>query len=520
MSKKPEFIQLETGDDIASVRDRLSFIHGERVLLIWPEEGTVLTRKLDLVLVQREAMRRAIRLALVTHDSEVIQHAEELNISTFETIGASERGRWKRGRSKVFTNRDQRPENEPDPDELMSVASRVRVNEPPETHKWRAITRLLILLLLMGTVLIAIYVIVPSATITLTPLQEIVQSEVQITADPEASDIQVENAVIPATILRVEIEETGTIPTTGEQALPNIPAKGSVVFINQTSNAVTIPIGTTISTTAGTPILFATTEDATLPPEVGSQIEVPIQAVEASAGPIGNVDSGLINAVIGPLGEAVTVRNLTPTTGGEARSLKAVSEEDVDRLLATVRQQIQSRAYVSMLPRLTETQFIIDQTIHIAEERSDWTTFSANPGDIADTLSLTMRAVVEAVAVDGKFGQQIVFAQLNGKILQGRILQPESVSYERGPVAEVFQDGKTIFTMIGSGSIEGQVNEAALQEQLAGRSVDDALTHILSTIELAEGTTPEIQVSPDWLGRMPILPIRINIRLQNSTNPG
>ncbi|MBL8120080.1 MAG: hypothetical protein JNJ78_21285, partial [Anaerolineae bacterium] len=95
MSNRPEYVQLELADDVASVRDRLSFLRGQRVLLIWPEEGTILTRKLDLVLIQREAMRRAIRLAVVTHDPQVVKHANELNISTFETIGASERGRWK-----------------------------------------------------------------------------------------------------------------------------------------------------------------------------------------------------------------------------------------------------------------------------------------------------------------------------------------------------------------------------------------------------------------------------------------
>jgi hypothetical protein len=516
MSKKPEFVQLEPGDDIASVRDRLSFIRGERVLLIWPEEGTVLTRKLDLVLVQREAMRRAIRLALVTHDTQVIKHAEELNISTFETIGASERSRWKRGRAKVFTNRDQRPEDEPEPTDLMPVASRVRVEEPPEARTWRTLSRLLVLLLLVGALITAAYVLLPSATITLTPLQEGVQSEVQITADPQAADVDVENAVIPATILRVEIEETGTVPTTGEQSLPNTPAAGSVIFVNQTANSVAIPIGTTVSTSAGTPILFSTTEEAALPGEVGSQIEVPIQAVEESSGPVGNVDSGLINTVIGDLAEAITVRNLAPTSGGEARSLKAVSVDDVERLLATVRQQIQSRAYVSMLPRLTETQFVIDQTIRISEERSDWMTYSAEPGDVADNLSLTMRAVVEAVAVDGKFGQQIVFAELNGQILQGSILRPETITYERGPVIEVFQDGKTLFTMIGSGMVTGQVNTSALQERLAGRSLEDARTYILGSVKLADGSAPEIIVAPDWLGRMPILPMRIDVRVQNS----
>ena len=75
MPQKPEFVQLEPGEDVASVRDRLTFLRGQHVLLIWPENGTALNRKLDLVLVQREAMRLAIRLALITHDPDVIQHA-------------------------------------------------------------------------------------------------------------------------------------------------------------------------------------------------------------------------------------------------------------------------------------------------------------------------------------------------------------------------------------------------------------------------------------------------------------
>ena len=149
MSNRPEFIQLETSDDAASVRDRLSFLRGQRVLLIWPEDGTILTRKLDLVLVQREAMRRSIRLALVTHDPQVIQNATELNISTYETIGASERGRWRRGRSKVFTSRYQRPQDEPIPDDLKEVASRVYAEESALQRRWRRIRLAGVLIVLL-----------------------------------------------------------------------------------------------------------------------------------------------------------------------------------------------------------------------------------------------------------------------------------------------------------------------------------------------------------------------------------
>src|ERR1700733_180183 len=115
---KLQIIQLEPYDDVISVRDRLSFVKTERVLLVWPRTSTILKRKLDLVLIQREAARRGARLALVTQDLDVIEYATELNISTFDTVNASNKAKWKRPRNKVFVNRADRPDNAPDAYEL------------------------------------------------------------------------------------------------------------------------------------------------------------------------------------------------------------------------------------------------------------------------------------------------------------------------------------------------------------------------------------------------------------------
>ncbi len=511
-SERPEFLQLEQGDDVPSIRDRLSFIQGKRVLLIWPEEGTTLTRKLDLVLIQREAMRRAIRLALVTHDPQVIQHAEELNISTFETIGSSERARWKRGRSKVFTHRFQRPADTPEPDELMPVASRIR-NDEPERTRLRAFSRTLVLLLLVGVTVAAAVVIAPSATVTIAPARQTVAVEVPLTADFNVADLDVENALVPATRLSVTVEETSTIPTTGALQLADIPATGTVVFVNQTGSPVTIPAGTTLSTSAGTPILFRTLAEGDVPAGVGQQLEVPIEALQGSAGEAGNVDSGLINTIIGDLAARLTVRNINPTAGGTSRSVGAVSQADQDLLLATVRQQLQSRAYETMLPQLDPAQFLILETIRISEERSDWMTFSANVGDVTDTLTLTMRAVVEATAVNEQFGQQVVYARLSLQIPRGREIRPETIAYTRGPVQQVFQDGRVSFSMAGNGLVASQVSSGQLQERLAGRSLDEAMAYLLSSLDLSEGSLPEIAVTPEWFGRMPFLPVRIHLRV-------
>ncbi len=518
MSERPEFIQLELGDDVPSVRDRLSFHHRKRVLLIWPEKGTVLTRKLDLVLLQRDALRRGIKLALVTHDEDVNRHANELNISTFETIGASERGRWKRGRTGVFSNRLWRPKKDtPDPEELMPVASRVRNDDVSESWLRRWLTRGLVLLVVVGLVGMLVGAIVPGATIIVRPAQSQVEADVRITADLNARGIDIENAVIPATLLSVTIEETGTLPTTGEQRLADVPARGSVVFVNQTSNAVTIPSGTTLSTSAGTPLLFQTTETARLSAGIGQQLEVPVEASPTTAGASGNVNSGLINTIVGDLANRVTVRNINPTFGGTSQTLDAVTQADMDRLIATVRQQLQSRAYVEMLPRLDENQFLILETVTIAEERSDWMTFSAQPGDAAESLTLTMRAIIEATAINEEFGQQIVFANLARQIPEGREIRPDTIVYARGPVETVFQNGQIIFPLKGQAQVVGQVDPTQLRDQLLGQTINDARAFLLTELELQPDTPPQITLEPDWFGRLPLLPFRIDILVMEPT---
>ena len=97
MPAETEQLQLKAADTTAALRERLSPLRGRRVLLIPPADARLFQRKLDLVLIQRAADRRAIQLALVSQDKRVIANAAELNISCFATVAESENARWKRG---------------------------------------------------------------------------------------------------------------------------------------------------------------------------------------------------------------------------------------------------------------------------------------------------------------------------------------------------------------------------------------------------------------------------------------
>ena len=67
--------------------------------------------------------------------------------------------------------------------------------------------------------------------------------------------------------------------------------------------------------------------------------------------------------------------------------------------------------------------------------------------------------------------------------------------------------------MTGEGLAAGEVNGQQLRERLAGRSIEDAIRYLRAEVQLAEGSTPQIMLSPDGLGRMPILPMRIDVQV-------
>lgn len=513
MAHKPEFVQIEAGEEVVSVKDRLSFFRGCRVLLIWPEDGTALRRKLDLVLIQREAMRRAIRLALVTHDPEVIRNAAELNISTFETIGASERARWKRGRSKVFTNRDQRPQDNPDPDELMPVASRVRTERRLAPASLRLALRTVVLMMLAGIVLAVAYVLIPAATITLALAEQVIEVSVVITADPDlrARQVDVESATVPTVVLRADVMDTASISTSGLAPSDAARARGTVTFTNLTNTNITLPLNTQVSTGSGDAILFRTTQEAVIAAGSGQSVDVPVEAMPASAGEVGNVPSGAITTVVGPLEANVSVTNAAATFGGESREVFVVSEADRQSLLRQMNAQLQFRASTDMEAQLGPTQFIIPQTIRLVPQ-SEVTTFSAEVGDRAEALTLTMRAQVEAIGVDEQRAQEIVFARMSAQIPRGRVIDPSSIIYTRGPASVDPVTGQVTFVMSGRVRVTGRVDAGQLQARLAGRPVDAALAYLSREVDLAEGSAPSIALSPDWFGRLPLLPLRITIR--------
>ncbi len=515
---RPELLQLERNEEVASVRSRLLPMASSKLLLVWPVRGTALTRRLELVLVQREAQRLGIQLALLTQDPDVIRHARELNLSTFATVGASERGRWKRGRARLLlpqrfaTSNGSLPEG---PEESAIARVQAARKEPPRVLRLTGGIVLLLVVLALGAA--AALLIVPEATITILPARSLVQTEALITADPNVDAPDLVNAIVPALPLSITVEESASMPPGGRQVLSSSAARGSVTFVNLGSDPVDIPVGTLVGTGSARSVWFHTLAAGTLEAGAGSQLELPVEATPDFAGAIGNVDRGHINTLGSELVLRVSVRNLQPTSGGSSRSVGIIVPEDQERLLATARQQIKSEAYISLLSRLDENHYLILESIDLATERSDWTRFSASPGDAAESLQLDMKAVVEAVAIDESHAEDIMLDRLQSQVEAGSVLLMHTVHHDHGPVVSDYADGLIRFSRSAHALTESIVDTTALKQQLIGLTPAEARSLIHQNWPLQPGTTPIVEVAPAWPGRLPFLAMRIRVLLAAQT---
>ncbi|HVO41172.1 MAG TPA: hypothetical protein VMT34_01055, partial [Aggregatilineales bacterium] len=362
---------------------------------------------------------------------------------------------------------------------------------------------------LIAAVLLVTYVLVPSADVILTPAQDQLNATVQLVADSTFSGLDVEGARIPAAVDVIEVQDDATIPTTGSVDVPNTLASGIITFTNQTNQQVFVPVKTVVATAGVKPVRFETTNEVTIGAGVGKTANVAIQAAQDSAGPIGNIPSNLIVTIEGPLSKALAARNIDATQGGTLRHQGVVTQNDLDNLLSAAREKLRQKALGAFV--LTPNQFVVPATIKIAEERPEWTIYSAFKGDQADSLTLTLRVRAQALIVDIQQARQVTFARLVRGLNSGRLVSPDSVTYTDPIDLHVDGNGLVSFTLSATANVAVSISPDAVRGLIAGANVDDALYKLQQTLILDSYHPPQIAIYPGILRRLPVLGARINV---------
>jgi hypothetical protein len=497
-----ETIYLYPDDDIVSIRDRLDWVKGPRVVLVLPEDGELLNSPLDLSLLQRHAAGLRLEIGLVSSDESIVRQAKELGFATFSSVRSATKGkrRWWRARRKRPPPVSPAKLDKADLSEMQR-----RKAERPIWQRWmlRYLAIVAYVLTLAALFIAAVYAI-PGATITLEPEVRTVQVLRQIVADPQLEEVEASGLSVPGRVLVTIQEWEADVETTGTIEVPDARAQGRVIFVNQLDQPVTVPAGVRVSTSAGSRIIFQTLSPVEVPGVVGGTVETDAVAVEP--GDLGNVAANLINRIEGPLSLQLQVRNLEPFTGGGVRVERAVTEEDQRRLRSQVLQQIQLLSLAELQSQVERQEFLARDSLRLARILHE--TYSHFPGEQTDRLGLDIRAEFQATAVDEAQAVGLVYEAVAAAVEDGFKLVPDSLSFSSGEVIGVDDEGRVTFEMIGSGRMAADLALSEPLRRVLGQRVEPAMAHLYESLPLQE--YPSAQVWPSWFERIPFLPVRVS----------
>jgi hypothetical protein len=400
---------------------------------------------------------------------------------------------------------DERAFEQPEPRTLpVVVGNRFRV---------RASVAAVLAALALAVVVVAVagFLLLPSATIALTPRQDTVGPiQVTIAADPTATAVDAAKGVVPAVRLDVPAEASQTFTTTGKK-VTEAAASGSVTFTNyDPTSSNSIAAGSIVSTEGG--IGFRTLAAVTVaraaftPPSttVPSHASVRIQAV--NPGSEGNVPANAIRVV--PPGENPTflaVANPNPTSGGVHTETPQVSKAEVDKAVATLQKALQASfddAISAGAGAPTGTELFPSTAAMGAP------TFSVNPtslvGQAMNTFDLGVSATGTVIAVDPSPVRSIAEARLHDRIGADHRLVDGSIQVDVGK-GSVGEDGQVSFEATARAAEVTVVDPNQLRALVKGRTASEA------EAALAPFGVAKVELWPAWVTTVTGVDARLSI---------
>ena len=355
------------------------------------------------------------------------------------------------------------------------------------------------------------YVFLPTATAVISPKEsEIGPIPLRIVADPAASEPDPEARTVPAVTKDIPVEATQSFPVTGKR-VEETAASGTVRFRNKDfTSSNTIPRGSTVSTQNG--VRFRTDRSVTVPAAelVGLQVFPATASVKVTAvdpGPEGNVQPNTILVI--PRGEdplTLDVTNPDATTGGKRDEFPRVVQADINAATKAIDAQLAT----DFASKVADPSLAADGTTVFPDTAAlGAATYSVDPASLlgkeVETFDLGATATGTVLAVDENAVQQVAEANIGPQVQQGYKLVEGSSEIDPSP--GVVENGVIAFPVTITARQVLQVDPAAVEARIRGKSLADA-----KAILDGYGQS-ELTVWPDWVGSIPTLDQRVEVRM-------
>jgi hypothetical protein len=487
-----QVIHIHADDEIAAIRDQLTWAEAPRVVLVISRRNKAMRDKMNLKLIQRTASDQAMTVALVAHHRDTVRLAEEIGLTVFWTARAPFGLRnWNGGAAPTFV-----------PDEDGDEVKMIAPAEPRMGRRYRILGAVLLALLIFVVVAL-IFLLAPTGRITLSPVSEQTTAYSIITASIANKTVDSNLRQIPAKVSEIPLEGSEQIVPVAKKDVPDARATGLILFTNKTDQPIHIPRGSFVATSSGVPVRFQSTTDVDL--AARGRAETNITAIEP--GPNGNVAKFAINVAEGTFALALNVINQNGTSGGTVKRVPVVSDEDKRRVEEVLVQRLRQEAISRFKTALQENEFFPEQSVTVTLESE---TFDKFVDEAADLLTLSAHATARALIVNGVNANIVAVDQLRTKQRSSFELFPDSIEFQAGAILAADLESAS-FELTARGRAASAVDRSLIINTVRNMPRNDAEAWLNRHLTLRQ--PPLIELKSDWLGldRMPFFSFRIQV---------
>jgi hypothetical protein len=506
---KTHILQLEQHDDVVSTCDKMGWAKTGRILLVWPERGRGLYKRLDLSLLQRHGVTLGAQLAFVSRDPDVRYYAPRLGIPVFKSLRKAQRAPWRvprRFRKGGDEIQQDNRRGEELPGELQNPERNRQIPLRPimERRTINPLARFTFFALGVLALLSIAATLMPSAQVILTPKRQEQIITIEVYADPDAKEVSLAG-ILPARSSSVIVEGRDSLPVSGSIRLPDATAIGHVLFTNLTDQQVDIPEGTVARGLKEGSLRFVVTQAGTIPGGAGESLTLPVRCM--TPGSSGNLPAGSLVAIEGLLGTSLTATNPQPTRLGSDRDEPAPTKADRQKLSKQLRHALETTALEELKNSLGEGDLLFPSSLILAEVVDE--VYRPAETAPADLLELSLLLKYRALFVSGEDIQKLAQIVLDANLPAGYIPLPGTLEIMNLSAPVLDSDSKAHWKLQTSRQIRADLPESQAIQLSMGLEPLRAVERLESVMPLA--STPEIRLFPSWWPRLPILPFRITI---------
>ncbi len=507
----PVVMRVASGDDPDQVLRAVSRQGLSGVVLVVGSVGTSMTGSVDLKRLARQVREWPRPLTLVSTDRIVRAAARGEGLHAVPSLD----GRGHLQRLVEFPLRATA--------RIARLAAGGKVSERYADMPGRVRDVILgpvVLLAVLGVVVGAfLYFLYPSVDVALRLASTRPVVRIKAVAEPALNLVDAARGRVPARIVQTEVTDSRRAPATGRRTVPVRRASGQITLINLTAGAIYLPAGTVAVTPDGRK--YPTVVDVNVPATTGSgeqreegKLTVAVAAEVNGAG--GNLGSGNIDRIEGPLMFSLEVEQPGAIAGGTNRESIYVTETDRQNLRDGLLNDLIARADADLKAGVEQGEIMRVWPLGAQNPTVVEASFDAAVDQEVGDVGLDLRVRFFATVFEEDDLRELVRATLLGDV-PGEEPEFELVgdSLVVGPpeVGGVIS-GAVAVTVEGSGVLRRRIDTGAIRADLLDLPMGDADAYLGSLDGVA---TYELRFWPAHAGRTTRLPFRLNVWIDQSS---